>query len=162
MLSEAWRHRRSDGGASLVDVVIGLLVLGVGVTAVAVSFTAGLTSLYDSRQRDAATADASRALESVRALPYARLALPSGAGTTFDPDGSGPLPPENVHSAVDGLVTGHPYVHDPGPRAVRTYVTLPVGTGVRTRRVTAVVTWTHDGSQREVRHSTLVADVPRT
>lgn len=156
------RCLRGDAGASLVEVVVGLLVLGVGVSVVSTSFTGGMRSLYVSRQRDAATADASHALESARALPYARLALPSGTGTTFDPDGPGPLPAESVHATSDGLISGPPYAHTPTPRTVRTQVTLPDPTDPKLRRVTVIVTWTHGDRQHEVRHGTLVADVPRS
>ncbi|MDP9397666.1 MAG: hypothetical protein M3P96_07495 [Actinomycetota bacterium] len=85
MRGEVWRGR-TDAGASLVDVVVGLLVLSVGVTVVAMTFTKGMRSLYDSRQRDAATAQASQALEQARSLPYAQLAMRAPAATaSVDP-----------------------------------------------------------------------------
>ena len=159
------RPGRADAGSSLVEMVVGVFVLAVGVMAMVGVAVKAFESLGESRQRQLATAEATRSLESARALPFPKLAQRAGATTpaTWDPDGDGPLAAETVHATADGALDGPPYRADSNGRVLTTYVTVPsLGVpGTSVRRVTAVISWDRAGTVGQVRSSTLVSDVAR-
>ena len=151
-----------DSGATLVEIIVSCLVLAVGLLLVFGVISGATQSLWHSKQRQLATAEASRVLEAARSLPYLDVAERSTTTTApYDPDGpDGVLAAEPVHQSASGAIAAAPYMAVTGSRTLTTHVTRPQPAGPL-RRVTAVVTWSINGSTREVRASTLISDVPR-
>lgn len=161
------RLRIDDAGLTLIEVMVAVMVLTASLLSVARVSATGLASLGDSRQRQQAVVLATRSLETARTYPYASLAMRTAETpeTTWDPDGAGALPAEQVVRTDTGSVTGasHQVTAGAGSQTLRTYVTWyddpDVGGAQNAKRVTTVVGWTAAGGVREVRMSTLVADV---
>jgi len=157
-----------EAGLGLVEVVVAVMVLTISVLALASGAVQSLASLGESKQRQLGTVAATRSLETVRSYPYNLIALQSNqapAGTTFDPDGAGPLAAEPVVRTLNGAVTGGVHQATTAGVAVETWVTAyddPVLSGTENaRRVTAVASWTRGGTTKVVRESTVVSEASR-
>ena len=163
-----------ERGMSLIEVMIALTIMSFGLLALASVSAAGLLSLRDARQRQAATEAASSALDAARNLPYQSIVNSTAdsyinAIPTYDPDGSGCLTGESVIKLSTGPVTGAPFVAGPatptaGQLTVRTYVTQVANLEcpstpppIAAKRVTVVVQWLSGSAVHETRKSTMVA-----
>lgn len=155
------RGADDESGFTLVELLVALLVLALVLVSVAFSLTSGLTNVAFSRQEQAATGLANKALEEVRGLPYSTLKAGSNdSDSTFTADVCGTC----AVTQVSGTDTfgGEAVVHSTWssgssvaplfPHAatvtvnktkytVKSYVTLYNGKSTE-YRVTAVVTWT--------------------
>lgn len=154
---------------TLVELVVSFVLLTGGVLATASVITMGMHSVATSAVRDRATAEATRALEAARALPYAALAVPaatSGTARCTDPDGSGAMAAETlVTDAAAGQVSGLPYAGTSDGRTLATCVTWAsdprLSASQSAKRITVVVTWQSGTSTSEVRLSTIVDALAR-
>ncbi len=161
-----------EGGFGMVEVMASVMIMMVALLSLASVMGNSLRSLQSSRQRQTAVALATRSVESARTYGYTSLAMRSGTadvpGSPWDPDGTGSLAAEPVVATATGLVTGTPHFVTPATVAqprVATYVTwvddphssMPSSSDAK--RVTAVATWVNGGVTREVRISTLIADI---
>ena len=78
---------RTEGGASLAELMIALVVLSIGIMAVAQLFPASSRGQLSDRMRSTATLYAQDKLEELRALPFTDAALTAGrhpAGTATE------------------------------------------------------------------------------
>jgi Tfp pilus assembly protein PilV len=157
-----------EAGLGLVEVMVAILVLTLGVLSLASGAVQSLASLGESRPRQQGTAAATRSLETVRSYSYELIALRNGqapAGTTFDPDGSGPLAAETAVRTLTGAVTADVHQATTAGVTVTTWVTAyddPALSGTsNARRVTAVASWTRGGVTKVVRESTVVGEAAR-
>lgn len=79
----------SQGGFTLVELVVGIAILGIGFLALAGATTAGTRLIVQGKQRQAATEEANGRLEHIRNVPYAQVALtttPAHSADAADPD----------------------------------------------------------------------------
>lgn len=167
-----------EDGVSLIETMIAILVLSVGVLALASSAFASLTANGDARNRQLATDAMTAALESARAHDYDDLSMATGdidadadpyletdgAGDPiFDHDGDGTDPAEKLITDAAGPIS--PYIVQEEQRTIRTYVTWfdnpDVAGSMDSKRVTVVTTYDAGGTTRELRESTVVAKANR-
>jgi prepilin-type N-terminal cleavage/methylation domain-containing protein len=144
-------HLSEEDGMSLVEVMVGMLVLGVVLSALASTSIASMRSIVGSERRVHAVQLGNEAVEQLQVLPWERLGLRAAdtPGSTFEG-----LPVVTVadHAAVpqhqrtvtrggiDYLVT-----------TVVTRVTTAAN-GAELRGLVVIVSW--DGGQRSVRAET--------
>jgi type II secretory pathway pseudopilin PulG len=152
-----------ERGSSLLEAIVAITVGSLVIVAIARGLVGAMHGGRSARTTTQATALARAALESGRALGWPALAHATGAtaadprvsGGSFDPDGAGALPPEEVVESDDGGLV--PYVSNTSAGAttytVTTYVT---DAGDSVRRVTSLVEWKEEGRSRDVTLSTLV------
>lgn len=140
---------RSQRGAGLVEIVLGIFVLALAGLVFSASFPSGFSSLRQASENTNASIIAQRKMEQIRGLDYASLnyANLAGAGildTSMSPSG------DYTFTAVDGVSA-----------------TLPSGVGVMTittesggvKRVEVSVNWIGGtGIARNLTVTTLVAD----
>jgi type II secretory pathway pseudopilin PulG len=155
-----------EAGFGLVEVMVAAFVLMVALGALAHVVMNTMVSIGDSRQRQQATALANRALEEARGVPFERLAMRTGhatvPGTTYDPDGTGPLGAEPVIRTADGAIAVPPFHATSSNVSIATYVTGPVAGTTDGRRVTVRATWPRRAlAPGELRLSTIVTPLDR-
>lgn len=173
----ALRQRCDDAaGVSLVEMLVAIIVLSVGILALASAAFATLSANGDARNRQLATDAMTAAIESARAESWDDLAMDTAdidvaadpnlstvsGEPVFDHDGSGPDPAEVLIHEAGGTIS--PYITQDETRTIRTYVTWfdPDGTGTTdSKRVTVVATYAASGTTRELRESTVVAEANR-
>lgn len=172
------RRSGDDAGFTMVELIVALMILAVVLISVAFSLTSGLTNVAFSRQEEAATGLANKALEQIRGLPYSTLKTGSNdSDSTFTADVCGTC----AVTQVGGVDTygGETLVHSTwssgstvaplNPHAstvtitnttytIKSYVTL--FNGITTEyRVTTVVTWkpsARPGAKTTVKEQTVV------
>ena len=157
---------RAEDGVSLVEVMVAVVLLATAFIALAQVATNGLFSLRSAADRTTAIGLATQSVEAVRALPWEGLSLtpadhtPGVCGDLVDIDQAGTV--EEIALCLPGgqVTDDLPYWGPTGPYELETYVTTIPGFG-NARRATAVVTWTDRGDIREVRTSTVIAQVER-
>lgn len=168
-----------DGGFTLIESVMALLIAGVVFSALASSSVAAVKASLAGRQDQQATDFMTRELERARSLGFgalahtasdltgdARLTTCSG-GYCLDPDGSGPLTSETVHVGPGAGVV--PHITTPTAAEANhttftaaTYVTQVPGSDVDdVRRVTVFITWVNGGQTKTRSTSSLVAYTQR-
>lgn len=177
-----------EDGVTLIEVLIAGFVLTVAVLALASVASTSLASLRDARERDRATAAASSALESVRAMDYDEIAMrtdgdwasgdedlvaQSGTDHLFDHDGDGTHTEHIWHTPAGRL---SPYLctsetedcpfNPPADTRVSTRVFVtwyPGPTDQQGKRVTAVAVWEDPAfsQPRQVRMSTVISPASR-
>ena len=138
---------RQEGGFALIEMLIAIIVINVGLLAILLALTSGVTTLRRSAETSTASAVADRQLERYRAVAFASIFLDTTAlaatDATYqaDPAYSG----SQVSQACGTLVpvcTPTQTVTGPDGRAYRvdTYVVLatPAG-GTAVKQVTVVV-----------------------
>jgi type II secretory pathway pseudopilin PulG len=162
----ARRPPGDEAGFGLVEVMVAAFVLMVALGALAHVVMNTMVSIGDSRQRQQATALANRALEEARGVPFERLAMRTGhatvPGTTYDPDGTGPLGAEPVIRTADGAIAVPPFHATSSNVSIATYVTGPVAGTTDGRRVTVRATWPRRAlAPGELRLSTIVTPLDR-
>ncbi len=165
--SRSWLRDRllDERGVSLVEVLIAVMLLAGAFMALAQVATGGLLSLRSAADRTTAVGVATQTVESARASEWGALLLAEDAHggicdelVEIDRDGS---ITEIALCSPDGAIGGGPpFWGEVGAFDVQTYVTAVPGYG-NARRVTAIVTWEERGVPREVRTSTVVAEVAR-
>lgn len=154
-----------ESGVSLVELLVAVMLLTGAFLALAQVATNGLFSLRSAADRTTAMGIATQTVEAGRALEWSSLLMDEDvhAGICGDPvaiDRDGTVT-ESVLCETDGAVAdGLPFWGVDGPYEIETYVTAVPGYG-NARRVTAVVTWEERGGSRELRTSTVVAQVAR-
>lgn len=176
-----FRDRRGDpdGGFTIIELMVALLVVFVAMVALAYALTVSLTDIAYASQRQSATGLANRAIEQVRALPYATVATGLNANDVANHASSDPNISKsngNYYFGGEQIVTSSssaavapldPYIQGPtqiGPNSstytVHVYVTYYQGsTSSGVFRVTAVVDWTNPqrrGPNPEVQAQTVV------
>ena len=135
-----------EAGFTLVEAIISISVLAVGMLAIAQAITFSLHSSGMARQKLGARAAIEQQMELARALNYETLVLsdvdpiPHETDTanpdywvdfgdqTYDPDGAGPLDPEEI-------------VREPGANPALQHYQAPVVSGETTFAVYMYVTW---------------------
>ncbi|MCC5949694.1 MAG: hypothetical protein JJT89_14680 [Nitriliruptoraceae bacterium] len=156
---------RQEQGISLVEVMIAALLLATAFLALSQVATSGLFALRSTADRTTASGLATQTVEAARSIPWAELGMDEDEHDvrcpgTFTVDESGGLV-EQTMCIVDGGVRDElPYWGTDGEYDIETHVTAIDGFG-NARRVTAVVTWQERGATRELRTSTVVAQVQR-
>jgi hypothetical protein len=124
-----------------------------------------LFSLRSTADRTTAIGLATQSVETARTLEWDRLAMAQFDHATRCND---LIPIDQAASVNETLLCAPggdvdldiPYWGTTGPYELRTYVTSIPGFS-NARRATAVVTWTDRGDTREVRTSTVIAQVER-
>lgn len=163
-----------DAGVSLVEMMVAVLVLSVGIIALAGSAFAALTANGDARNRQLAVDAMTGAIETTRSIAFDDLTMDeddvsssastdpyvtvSGGEFLFDHDGDEADPAEPLVVESDGELPQYIILDD--GRTVRTYVTWLDGAQV-SKRVTVVVTYDAGGTTRELRESTVIAEANR-
>ncbi len=153
-----------DEGLGLVELLIAVLVLTIGLAALAATAIPSLGSLQNSRDRQAATAMATASLERARTYPAGSLAIAQtlcddpaaeiGEQVVIDREGT---LEEAPICAPGGLVDdeeGSPHWYESDGRTVRTWVT-EIAEAPTARRITVVVSWQRGSRDFEVRSSTV-------
>jgi type II secretory pathway pseudopilin PulG len=80
------RRVRDEGGFGIVELMIALLVMAIGITAIVAGFTSGIVALQRANQTATAGTLADRQMEAYRALPYSKIALSAaGIGAPYTP-----------------------------------------------------------------------------
>ena len=145
---------RQEEGFTLIEMLVAIVVIGLGLMALASVAITSLRSIRISRERQDAVQIASSVIEDVRSYDYDRIAMPttySGPGTVTTVAGT-----ETVHTDTDGQVE-HTWTSSDGHR-VTTIVTRPTAGG---RRVTTTVAWDDRGETKVVTEETLIAEARR-
>lgn len=156
---------REETGFSLVEMLIVVLLLTTAFLALAQVATTGLFTLRSAADRTTAMGFATQSVEAARTLSWEQLLvdqnLPgAGCGSLLAVDPSGGLD-ETVLCGTEGAVQGSiPFWWSDSRYGVETYVTGIAGYD-NARRVTAIVRWDEGDEQRELRTSTVVAEVGR-
>ena len=164
-MSERSRRRfRDEAGVSLVEVMIAVLLLGTAFIALAQVATTGLFSLRAAADRTTAIGIATQAVEAARAQPWESLGMDltdhsTRCGETIAITQSGDVS-ETVLCVLGGIENELPFWGPDGMYEVETYITEIPGF-VNARRATAVVRFQDQGRDREVRSSTVIAQVER-
>jgi Tfp pilus assembly protein PilV len=174
------RMRRSeDGGFSLIEQVVALLVAAVVFLAVAAMAIAGMKASVESRLNQQSIDLLNRSIEQALAMTYAQLTMVS-TDLTLDTSITGPTTkvwtvPAVGQEAVDYHTTGSVSPHVSSITAnvnhatftLKRYVTVPSGATYDTsgfpsvKRFTAVVTWRLYGQTKTRYDSTLITDTVR-
>jgi len=128
---------RGEEGISLVEVLVAISVFAVVLVGLTGALISGVRSVGDQRLRTAATRVATDHLETLRSLPFDQLDAQAGVRTTTTPDGRA-FTVETVVTPIDAA-TGSP------------------ATGGSVRQITALVSWTSGGAQRNVSYTTAIA-----
>src|SRR5205823_11860429 len=76
------RSRQSDAGFTLVEVLMAMIVLGIGVSALLTAFATEAKTSLSNRNQSAAESLLTAAAEYVKALPYSSCSAISGTITT--------------------------------------------------------------------------------
>src|SRR5688572_29174448 len=113
--SEARRNLMRADGFTLVELVVTLTIGALVVLALARGLTVAFATGRTARATSQASAQARAAIESARGLGFSTLAHAPGStdadphvtAGTFDPDGSGPLPAEEIFEAGDASLLDH-------------------------------------------------------
>jgi hypothetical protein len=155
----------AEDGVSLVEVLVAMFLLATALMALAQVATTGLFAVRDAADRTTAMGLATRAVEAARHVPWEDLALDSAAhsaecGTLVAIDAAGSLTEPVLCASAGGVGGTAPFWGAEGPYDVRSHVTSIPGFP-NARRVTATVTWRDHGGPREVRTSTVIAQVDR-
>ncbi|KQS97204.1 prepilin-type N-terminal cleavage/methylation domain-containing protein [Cellulomonas sp. Leaf395] len=172
------RRGSSDGGFTLIEVIVAMFITLIVMTAMMGVIVSSLSTIAQAKQRQTATSLATQSLERLRALPYDAVTQPDGSapetGIAFVTDVSGVrhFTPTAVLPGFDEVLV----VNNPGTWSgsgqfddvtigsatyrVSTYVSKPPTTpaGQQTFTATAIVTWTSSvshGTRRVVEQSTL-------
>jgi prepilin-type N-terminal cleavage/methylation domain-containing protein len=151
--------RRDDGGFTLLELMVSLTVLAVGIGAVVHVFASAFTVTNAGTNRTRAVALASREIEAMRAVPYARL------GFSADQPGYQP-----TWESKPTVFVATPLVQPTGPDAVSGGMTFTIHRAVTWadaasattqfplayKRVAVLVGWTDSGGPHEVRQDAYV------
>jgi type II secretory pathway pseudopilin PulG len=156
------RHRRDEGFA-LVESVAACAIAAVAVVAITQTMAATSKANSTSRASSAATAFARAELEEARSIGYDDLAHLTGSLVgdpnvslgKFDPDGTGPLPAENLIESPLGLANmASTETSDGIGFTSKTYVTDAPSAAIR---VSVIVSWRQAGVARDTTVSSLIA-----
>jgi type II secretory pathway pseudopilin PulG len=150
VLARAWRRLRSDGGFGLVELMIAMVILNVGLLALAAALSSGANTIRRASRVSSATAIADSQLEVYRALTYDAIGLSAAAIATTDATyrGDAALPGGSTANLVTATCTGVPNECNPsrtqsGPDGGRyridTYVVWRTPPGGRPVKLVTVV-----------------------
>lgn len=173
-------RRCDDGGFSLIEQVVALLVAGVVFLAVAAMAISGMKASVESRLNQQAVDILNRSIEQARAMTYAQLTMVSSDLSTGDSSITGASTmywsvPGVGQEAVDYHTTGSVSPHvstvtanvNHASYTLKRYVTVPStatydSSGFPSvKRFTAVITWTLYGQTKTRYDSTLITDTVR-
>jgi Tfp pilus assembly protein PilV len=167
MGTSGWRGKgrfASEAGVSLVEVMIAVLLLGTAFIALAQVATTGLFSLRAAADRTTAIGIATQAVESARAQPWEALGLDLTEHATLCGNSVAITQAGDVNETAlcvpAGIEAELPFWGPDGMYEVETYITEIPGF-VNARRATAIVRFQDQGQGREVRNSTVIAQVER-
>jgi type II secretory pathway pseudopilin PulG len=159
-----------DSGVTLVEIMIALVIATGVLLSLALATIAGVRGTLLARQNQLAGDMVNQAIERVRALDFADVAMVTGdptlssdpriSGTSFDP-GTGIA--ENLVFASVGTLNPHVTTETRNSTefTISRYVTQPAGLSTGTRRLTVVVSWTSADGVRERTASTFVTATRR-
>jgi prepilin-type N-terminal cleavage/methylation domain-containing protein len=163
------RFVSGEDGFSIIEVMMASIILTVGLLALASTAIPSIRALHVAEGRQAATAAATRTLETARQLPYEQVAMSDStfSAGAHDPDGDGPLSSERLVVTAEGaIVDGLPYWGAAGDQVtIQTHVALwcdgvlPCETlgDEAGRRVTVTANWRTAGGMHSKRTSTIIA-----
>lgn len=143
----AERLRRGDGGFSLAEMLVALVLIAVVFSALVASIISGLTSVQKSNRQVAANQLANEVLENLRTQPLAVVAPPAGQTTAANSlavnrrsvDYTAAITRTWVDSACNNIVSAPPSPHD--YLEVRVDVSWPDKSGTtKTHRVDSIRT----------------------
>ncbi|MGH8939241.1 MAG: type IV pilus modification PilV family protein, partial [Actinomycetes bacterium] len=171
------RLQACDGGFTLVEQVVALLIATIVFTSLAYALLGGLAQGSLAQQNQQAADLLNQSIERSRALSYDSLAMRPSDLNVSDPLNTGTC---NCYNPTNDSKTGsgvEPLVLDPAgsvnphvrvstqngrPFTLRSYVTMPTDSvGGAYKRLTVVVTWSSRGKSHTRVNSTLVAPTQR-
>jgi Tfp pilus assembly protein PilV len=141
------RLARDEGGFALVEMLIAIVVINIGLLAILLALTSGMTTLRRSAETSTASAIADKQLELYRAVPFTSIYLDTtslaATDSTYQSDAA--YSASQVSQACSPLVavcTPTQTVTGPDSRSYRvdTYIvwTTPAG-GTAVKQITVVV-----------------------
>ena len=172
------RRLADEGGFTLIEASIAMLVAAMMFTALSAGLMGGLKAVRDARLFQQATAVGEEAVEAARNLQYEKLSMQTSdlsgdpriqAGSTFDPDGSGVLLAEPVVATASGAtIVPHITTQTLGNTTYTTsrYVTwvddvLQGGPGQSYKRMVVIVEWPAGSTTNTYRTSSFIARARR-
>ncbi len=172
--------RKGQGGFTLIEAMIAIVVLTIGVVGVAIVFVRGFSLMGDSQDDLIARVKAQEAIESVfagrddQSLTWSQILNVSQGGIFVN--GACPINdpgPDGVVGTADDCPNGNPeYIVLPGPDGVygtaddievpltkfsRTIVITPVGTNTNLRQITVTITYNSNGLARTYSITTYIS-----
>ncbi len=177
MPREVRRQLSDDGGFTLVEQVVALMIAAIVFTAAAYALIGGLKQSSFAQQNQQSADMLNQAVEKARALSYDQLAmvpadlptndsLNTGTCNCYNPatGGKSGTGVESLALAAAGSLSPHvvTVVQNSVTYTLRQYVTLPADAiGAAYKRLTVVATWTSQGKPHTRTSSTLVAPTQR-
>ena len=161
---------RGDDGVTLVEIMVALTIASAVFLALALAAIAGVKGTLMARQNQLAGDMMNQAIERVRALDFADVAMVTGdsslatdsriVSSKFNP-GTGVA--ENLVFAPVGTLNPHTTTETQNGTTytISRYVTQPAGISSGTRRLTVVVTWPVGGEIKTRSTSTFVTATRR-
>jgi type II secretory pathway pseudopilin PulG len=145
------RPLAEEGGFTLIEASVAMLLVALMFTALSVGLTGGLRAVRDARLYQQATSIGEEAIEAARDLQYDTLVMVTSdlggdpriePGPNFDPDGSGALAAEPVVvSSSGGSIVPH-IITCPGP-----HPSCSESLGNTPFTISRYVTWVDDADQ---------------
>jgi prepilin-type N-terminal cleavage/methylation domain-containing protein len=171
------RQLPDDGGFTLVEQVVALMIAAIVFTAAAYAMIGGLKQSSFAQQNQQSADMLNQAVEQARAVPYDQLAMRPADLATNDPLNTGscncnnPATGGKTGTGVETLVLDAAGAMNPHVVVVpqnhltftlRNYVTQPTdAVGAVYKRLTVVATWTSQGKSHTRKSSTLIAPTQR-
>lgn len=156
------RRVADDDGISLVEVLVGIVIIGVTLAAVLSTFVASFAAIQGNEARVGATALSNQLLEDMTTLPWDRLGLYVGevSSATFGTENLVLIPNQTPRNALVPRATESPSVDDPR-YSVRRWITWVNDSGGQDyKRLTVEVTWDVRGRPQRFRSAALRAPQP--
>ena len=159
------RRAGEESGFSLVEVLVVVLLLTTAFLALAQVATTGLFTLRSAADRTTAMGLATQSVEAARTLNFEQLLMERAEHAEVCDNVFAVDPLDRLNETVVcgngvAIADAFPFWWSDGRYTVETYVTAIDGYS-NARRVTAVVQWTERAQDRELRTSTVVAEVGR-
>lgn len=139
-------HARGEGGFALVEMLVAIVVINVGLLAILLALTSGMTTLRRSAETSTASAVADKQLEKYRAVAFASIYLDTSSLAATDST----YQSDSAYSASQVSQTCYPLVAACTPSQT---VTGPDG---RPYRVDTYIVWTTPSGGTAVKQVTVV------